>query len=148
MSGDEDILNLPHHVSKKHPRMSMHNRAAQFSPFAALTGYDSAIRETARQTNRRMDLGEDEQAEIGEKLRLLMDRAGERPEADFVVFVPDARKAGGEYVSLTARVKRVDELARRVILADGREISFGDILEIDAEALQSAEAAGGQPPHK
>lgn len=148
MSGYEDILNLPHHVSKKHPRMSMHNRAAQFSPFAALTGYDSAIRETARQTNRRMDLGEDEQAEIGEKLRLLMDRAGERPEADFVVFVPDARKAGGEYVSLTARVKRVDELARRVILADGREISFGDILEIDAEALQSAEAAGGQPPHK
>ena len=148
MSGYEDILNLPHHVSKKHPRMSRHNRAAQFSPFAALTGYDSAIRETARQTNRRMDLGEDEQAEIGEKLRLLMDRAGERPEADFVVFVPDARKAGGEYVSLTARVKRVDELSRRVILADGREISFGDILEIDAEALQSAEAAGGQPPHK
>lgn len=148
MSGYEDILNLPHHVSKKHPQMSMHNRAAQFSPFAALTGYDSAIRETARQTNRRMDLGEDEQAEIGEKLRLLMDRAGEHPEAAFVVFVPDARKAGGEYVSLTARVKRVDELARRVILADGREISFGDILEIDAEVLQSAEAAGGQPPHK
>lgn len=148
MSGYEDILNLPHHVSKKHPRMSMHNRAAQFSPFAALTGYDSAIRETARQTNQRMDLSEDERAEIGEKLRLLMDRAGERSEADFVVFVPDARKAGGEYVSLTARVKRVDELARRVILADGREISFGDILEIDAEALHPAKTNHRQLPHK
>ena len=144
MSGYEDILNLPHHVSKKHPQMSMHNRAAQFSPFAALTGYDSAIRETARQTNRRMDLGEDEQAEIGEKLRLLMDRAGERPEADFVVFVPDARKAGGEYVSLTARVKRVDELARRVILADGREIPFEDIRKIDSGAFHLTD----QPIHK
>ena len=148
MSGYEDILHLSHHVSEKHPRMSMHNRAAQFSPFAALTGYDSAIRETARQTNRRMDLSEDEQAEVGERLRLLRDREGERPEAAFVVFVPDARKAGGEYVSLTARVKRVDELARRVILTDGREIAFGDILEIDAGALYPAGTGHGRPPYR
>lgn len=144
MSGYEDILNLPHPVSKKHPQMSVHSRAAQFSPFAALTGYDSAIRETARQTDRRVELSDDERAEIGEGLRLLRDRSGERPEAAFVIFVPDAHKSGGEYVSLTARVKRVDELARRVILADGREISFGDIRKIDSGAFHPTD----QPIHK
>ena len=139
MSDYEDIIYLPHHVSEKHPRMSMRNRAAQFSPFAALTGYDAAIRETARQTHRRIHLSEDEQAEIGRKLRALAE--GEAPEAAFVYFVPDARKEGGEYVSCTARVKRIDMPARRVILTDGREIPIDDILEIDCPALRGAEAS-------
>ncbi len=139
MSDYEDIIHLPHHVSEKHPRMSMRNRAAQFSPFDALTGYDAAIRETARQTHRRIHLSEDEQAEIGRKLRALAE--GEAPEAAFVYFVPDARKEGGEYVSCTARVKRIDMPARRVILTDGREIPIDDILEIDCPALRGTEAS-------
>ena len=139
MSDYEDIIHLPHHVSERHPRMSMRNRAAQFSPFAALTGYDAAIRETARQTHRRIHLSEDEQAEIGRKLRALAE--GEAPEAAFVYFVPDARKEGGEYVSCTARVKRIDMPARRVVLTDGREIPIDDILEIDCPALRGAEAS-------
>ena len=139
MSDYEDIIHLPHHVSEKHPRMSMRNRAAQFSPFAALTGYDAAIRVYARQTHRRIHLSEDEQAEIGRKLRALAE--GEAPEAAFVYFVPDARKEGGEYVSCTARVKRIDMPARRVILTDGREIPIDDILEIDCPALRGAEAS-------
>ena len=144
MSDYEDIIYLPHHVSEKHPQMSMRNRAAQFSPFAALTGYDAAIRETARQTDQRVGLSDDERAEIGEGLRLLRDRSGERPEVAFVIFVPDAHKSGGEYVSLTARVKRVDELSRRVILADGREIPFEDIRKIDSGAFHPTD----QPIHK
>ena len=131
MSGYEDILNLPHHVSRKHPPMSMLNRAAQFSPFAALSGYDAAIRETARQTDRRIALSEDEKAEISEKLRLLRDVEAEHPVVTFVYFVPDGRKEGGKYVSLTAQVKRIDEFNRVVWLTDGQSISIDDLLAVD-----------------
>ena len=137
MSGYEDILNLPHHVSRKHPQMSMLNRAAQFSPFAALTGYDAAIRETARQTDRRVALSEDEKAEISEKLRLLRDAEAEHPVVTFVYFVPDGRKEGGEYVSRTAQVKRIDDFNRVVWLADGQSISIDDLLEVDCELFGS-----------
>lgn len=137
MSDYEDILRLPHHVSRRHPQMSMHSRAAQFSPFAALTGYGAAIRETARQTNRRIDLSEDEQEEISRRLRALA--AGEPSEAVFVYFVPDARKEGGEYVSCRAGVKRIDELTRQVLLTDGREIPIGDLMEIDSITFRGQE---------
>ena len=108
------------------------------NPYSELW-YDAAIRVYARQTHRRIHLSEDEQAEIGRKLRALAE--GEAPEAAFVYFVPDARKEGGEYVSCTARVKRIDMPARRVILTDGREIPIDDILEIDCPALRGAEAS-------
>ena len=137
MSGYEDILNLPHHVSRKHPQMSMLNRAAQFSPFAALTGYDAAIRETARQTDRRVALSEDEKAEISEKLRLLRDTEAEHPVVTFVYFVPDGRKEGGEYVSRTAQVKRIDDFNRVIWLADGQNIFIDDLLEVDCELFDS-----------
>ena len=107
------------------------------NPYSELW-YDAAIRVYARQTHRRIHLSEDEQTETGRILRALAE--GEAPEAAFVYFVPDARKEGGEYVSCTARVKRIDMPARRVILTDGREIPIDDILEIDCPALRGAEA--------
>ena len=137
MRGYEDILNLPHHVSRKHPPMSMLNRAAQFSPFAALTGYDAAIRETARQTDRRIALSEDEKAEISEKLRLLRDVEAEHPVVTFVYFVPDGRKEGGKYVSRTAQVKRIDDFKQVILLADGQSISIDDLLEVDCKLFGS-----------
>ena len=137
MSGYEDILNLPHHVSRKRPPMSMLNRAAQFSPFAALTGYDAAIRETARQTDRRIALSEDEKAEISEKLRLLREVEAEHPVVTFVYFVPDGRKEGGKYVSRTAQVKRIDDFKQVILLADGQSISIDDLLEVDCKLFGS-----------
>ena len=141
MSGYDDILHLPHHVSRKHPPMSIINRAAQFSPFAALTGYDSAIHESARKTDRLIALGEDEMAEINEKLRLLKDVEAEHPAATFVYFVPDERKEGGKYVSLTAQVKRIDEFNRVVWLTDGQSISIDDLLAVDVPIMSPDDGA-------
>lgn len=137
MSDYEDILNLPHHVSRKHPQMSMLNRAAQFSPFAALTGYDAAIRETARQTDRRIALREDEKTQIGEKLHLLKEMEVEHPLVTFVYFVPDDRKEGGKYVSRIAKVKRIDGFNRIILLMDGQSISIDDLLEVNCELFDS-----------
>lgn len=131
MNGYEDILNLPHYNSRKHPRMSAANRAAQFSPFAALTGYEAAIRETARQTGRKIELCEDEQAELSEKLRRLQEL--DHPTATFIYFVPDGRKEGGEYVTRTAQVKRIDAFHQVVGLSDGQQIPIGALLDVDCE---------------
>jgi len=139
MTSYDDIIDLPHHVSQKHPRMSMLNRAAQFSPFAALTGYDAAIQESACQTERKVELGEDAKAEISEKLRYLRDIEAEHPIVTLTYFIPDARKEGGEYVSLTAKVKRIDEFCQAVLLTDGGSIPIDDILEVNCEGFDPEE---------
>ncbi len=139
MSSYDDIINLPHHVSQKHPRMSMLNRAAQFSPFAALTGYDAAIRESARLTERKIELGEDAKEELSEKLRYLRNIEAEHPIVTLIYFIPDARKDGGEYTSLTAQMKRIDEFSRMVLLMDGRSIPIDDILDVDCKEFNSEE---------
>ena len=128
MGGYDDIINLPHPTSAKHPRMSMADRAAQFSPFAALVGHGSAIRETARLTNRKIELTEDEKAILDEKLYLLLD-TGE--EAVFTYFLPDEKKDGGSYVTAAGSIKKLDQLEHRVILTDGAVIPVEDILEIE-----------------
>lgn len=134
MSGKyDDIIRLPHHVSARHPRMSALARAAQFSPFAALSGYDAAIRETARQTGRRIELGEDERERLNEKLRLLMDAEADHPAASFTIFVPDERKEGGSYTSVSGFVKRVDAVNHTVLLAGGREIPIEDVYGIECD---------------
>lgn len=109
------------------------DRAAQFSPFAALSGYDAAIRETARQTDRRIELGEDERELLNEKLRLLMDTVVDRPAASFTIFVPDERKEGGSYTSVSGFVKQVDAVHRTVLLTGGREIPIEDVYDIECE---------------
>lgn len=128
MGAYDDIIDLPHPTSAKHPRMSTADRAAQFSPFAALVGHGAAIRETARLTDRKIELTEDEKAVLDEKLCLLNDTGGE---AVFTYFLPDERKDGGAYVTAVGSIKKLDLLERRVILADGAIISVEDILEIE-----------------
>ena len=100
----DDIINLPHHVSATRPRMSMIDRAAQFSPFAALTGYDAAIKETGRLTDRRIELTEDSRAAMDRKQQLLVENLADHPEVSVTYFVPDERKAGGAYITVTGRV--------------------------------------------
>ena len=122
-----DIINLPHHVSSTHPQMSMRNRAAQFSPFAALTGYDDAIEETARLTGSRIELTEAEEDEISRKLSHL-----ERGDiAELTWFVPDKRKTGGRYNTERMVIKQVVAAEGKVILMDGRSLDIKDIIDVE-----------------
>ena len=123
-----DIIHLPHHVSKTHPQMSMHDRAAQFSPFAALTGYDSAILETARLTEEKITLNEDMQELLDIKFQQLLEHLSEKPLISITFFCPDKRKQGGSYVSISGTVKKLDLLQRILTLEDGMQIFLDDIL--------------------
>ena len=134
----EDIIHLPHHVSAKHPRMSALDRAAQFSPFAALTGYDGALRETLRQTERKVVLDEEEAGLLNGKLRLLADLAPQRPAVAITYFVPDAKKEGGAYITVIGHVRRINEENHLVILASGQSIAFEDILAVECKEIDSA----------
>lgn len=122
-----DILHLPHHVSSCRPQMSMRDRAAQFSPFAALTGYDSAISETARLTDRRIELSEDAQEYLDRKLKWIRENLTSHPSVTITYFIPDLYKDGGSYVSHTGQVQYVDDVARVVGLVDGTSIPLDDI---------------------
>ncbi|MDE7234692.1 MAG: hypothetical protein K2N29_06490 [Ruminiclostridium sp.] len=126
----DDIIDLPHHVSKKHPQMSLHDRAAQFSPFAALTGYEDAVGEAARLTDRRQALDEEQAAHLEQQLSLLTETVGDRPEIMVTYFLPDARKSGGKYVTVQGTLRRIDETEKTLIFTDGRRIAIRDILEI------------------
>jgi len=132
----EDIINLPHHVSKTRPQMSMLDRAAQFSPFAALTGYDAAIKETGRLTDAKIELGEEAKAALDRKQAYLMEMIGEQPEISITYFLPDARKSGGAYVTATGNLKRFDEYERLLILTDGRKIPMDDITDIESDLFK------------
>lgn len=123
----DDIIRLPHHVSHAHPPMPPLTRAAQFSPFAALTGYEAALAETARRTERRIDLSDDEKAELNLRLRLLADTVAQHPRVTFTIFVPDDKKTGGAYVTRTGRIRRIDEVEQRIVLMDGNMIGFEEI---------------------
>lgn len=131
----ENIIHLPHHVSTTHSPMPLLDRAAQFSPFAALSGYDSAVKETARLTDKRIELSEDKKAVLTEKLRIVEDMLDERPEVTITYFLPDTKKAGGAYVSVTGRVKKIDANEQIVCMTGGMEIPLGDVIEIEGEFL-------------
>ena len=124
-----DILTLPHHKAENRPQMSMHDRAAQFSPFAALTGLDAALRETARLTDQRITLDEYEQAALDETLQTVRDALTkkEHPTVEVCYFVPDTRKAGGAYCTVTGVVKKMAEFEGLLIMADGTEVPMGEI---------------------
>ena len=126
----DDIIDLPHPTSSKHPRMPMIDRAAQFQPFRALTGYEDAVRETARLTDRRMELTEEEKARLDAALQRLMDSISSRPQVSVTWFQPDKRKAGGAYVTTTGRLKKIDDLEGVLILLGGERIVIEDILDI------------------
>ena len=129
----DDIIRLPHHVSKTHPPMPVQDRAAQFAPFAALAGHHDAVKETARLTEKRMELDEDCKAILDGKLQNIQDRSGRNPVVSITYFEPDLRKAGGAYVTLTGCVEKVDGYGRTVILTDGTQIPIDEIVEIEEE---------------
>lgn len=128
----DDIIHLPHHVSKTRPQMSMMDRAAQFSPFAALTGYDAAIKETGRLTDEKIEVGEETKAVLDRKQRYLSDMISVQPEITVTYFLPDERKSGGTYLSVTGKLKRIDEYERMMILTDGKKIPLDDIMDIES----------------
>lgn len=130
MGAYDDIINLPHPTSPRHPRMPMIDRAAQFTPFQALTGYGAAIQETARITGEKAELTEEEKAVLDEKLHLLMDSDSE---AALTYFQPDGKKSGGVYVTDMGTVKKLDLLEGRLLLTDGTVIPIGDLLKIEDE---------------
>ena len=126
----DEIMELPHHVSKTRPQMPMSDRAAQFAPFAALTGYDSAIKETGRLTDERIALDEEALTALDRKYQLLMDTLDDAPEVTIIYFQPDERKAGGQYVSATGTVKKVDTFGRRILLQDGTRIPLDSVYDL------------------
>lgn len=128
----DDIINLSRPVTQKHPSMSMLNRAVQFSPFAALTGYDAAVKETARLTDEKIELDEYAKSILSDKLQILVEYVDDLPEVTFTYFSPDKKKSGGAYVSITGNVKEIDEYERIVILGDGTKIPIHEIYEIES----------------
>ena len=126
----EDIINLPHHTSARFPRMPMAERAAQFSPFAALTGYESVIRETARRTDSRDELDENRRQELDAALQDLSARLQSRPEVRVTYFLADSRKSGGEYIHFSGRLKKIDAFSRLLVFEDGTLIPIDDIFEL------------------
>ena len=128
-----DIINQSRPISSKHPPMSMLNRAAQFSPFAALTGYDSAVKETARLTDEKIVLDEYAKSMLSDKLQMIAEHIDDLPEIAFTYFVPDKKKSGGAYRSVTGHVKEIDEFARIVKLEDGTKIPIQQIYGIESE---------------
>ncbi|MBQ9263668.1 MAG: hypothetical protein IJ189_05590 [Clostridia bacterium] len=129
----DDIIHLSRPELPGHPRMGMIDRAAQFSPFAALTGYEAAIEEAARLTDEKIETGEEQLAALNEKLHLLQWHLRERPIVRVTCFQKDARKAGGAYITLTGRLKKLDETARQLKLENGAVVDFGDVLELESE---------------
>ena len=125
-----EIINLPHHVSTTRPQMPMSDRAAQFAPFAALTGYDAAIKETGRLTDERIELVEEALAALDRKYQLLIEALDDAPEVTITYFQPDERKAGGQYVSATGTVKKVDTFGRRILLQDGTRIPLDSVYDL------------------
>lgn len=127
----DDILYLPHPVSARHPQMPLADRAAQFSPFAALTGHEAAIRETARLTKERVELDESRKEILDERLQMIRENLSEKPEVTFTYFQPDERKSGGAYLTVTGRVKKMDGYERRILLEDGTVVPLEELIDIE-----------------
>ena len=131
----DDIINLPHHVSKKHPQMSLEARAAQFAPFAALTGYEDEVEEAGRLTDKRLDLDEEAKKDLDSKMQIIRKKISAKPVITFTYFVPDLQKDGGKYVTVTGAVRRIDEYKQVVVLEDKNEIPINEIVGISWNGL-------------
>jgi len=135
MSQYEDIIHLPRHVSRKRRQMSAAERAAQFSPFAALVGFDAAIQEEARLVSRRIELAEDEMAALDRKYRYLQSILGEKPRVKITYFRPDWHKDGGAYVTMTGRIAAIHPQEQWLALADGTHLDFADIFRLEGDVF-------------
>lgn len=134
-----DIINMPHHVSPNRPRMSDIDRAAQFSPFAALTGYDSTVAEAGRLTDKKLNISEDMKTVLNEKMQMIIDYLDDKPFVSVTYFVPDKKKAGGAYVTVSGVVKEISEYDRAIILTDKTSIPIEQICEIEGELFKWVE---------
>lgn len=135
----DSIKKLPHYQSVTRPHMSLYDRAAQFSPFAALTGYDDAVKETARLTDTKAELDEYEKAAINERLNRIQDTFDVQPEVSITYCLPDKKKSGGAYITVTGCVKKVDEYEHVVVMRNGTKVHIDDIAEIDGEIFEMLE---------
>lgn len=133
----EDIVNLPPHISKKHPQPTMMDRAARFAPFAAITGYEEMVLEEARITEERIDLDEGTLSILNEKLNMIQEFIDEEPEIKITYFEPDKKKSGGAYIDITGTVKRIDEYESLVIMTDGKKIRIEDIYSLESDLFYS-----------
>ena len=129
----DDIINLPHHVSKVHPQMSMMNRAAQFAPFAALTGHSAAIEETARLTDEQHELADEDSEALNQKMAYLRETINEHPTITITYFEPDKKKAGGKYKSIEGQLQNIDDYTQTIVLKSGVSVPFASILDIQIQ---------------
>lgn len=127
----EDIINLPHHRSSKRAHMSLHDRAAQFAPFAALTGHEEAIEETARLTDEEVILDENTIEKINQKLYDIVQHLPEKRNVVITYFRPDTLKQGGAYLTDVGSVNKVDEKAKKVFMDSGMAIDMEQIVEVE-----------------
>ena len=136
-SNYDDIINLPHHTSPRHPRMSMSNRAAQFSPFSALTDYADEIKVSARLTDQKPELTESEKADLDYKLQIACGIPGDRPTVMITYFVPDQKKSGGSCLSISGKIKKLMEYDKQIVLGDNTRIDIDSILNIDGDIFST-----------
>ena len=126
----DDIINMPHHISKKHPRMSLENRSAQFASFAALTGYEDEVEETARITDKRIEITDEIKSKINMKLQIIQETIKTKPKVTIKYFIPDNKKEGGSYKTVTSNVLKIDQYKKLVVLKDNTKIFISDIINI------------------
>ena len=138
----DDIIGLPHPISVKHPQMAREDRAAQFSPFAALTGYDEAISETQRLTETKKELDEDVKTRLNEKIAVLATRIAEHPVVKITYFKEDGKKEGGAYLTSVGAVRKVKEFEKILQMEDGTEIPLADVSGIEGEIYRSEGMSG------
>lgn len=135
----KDIINLPHYEPKHHPRMNKYNRAAQFAPFAALTGYEEQVRETARLTDKKLEIDGALKEILSNKLNYIQDNLNIKSELNFIYFISDLRKSGGKYVKKKGIVKKIDIIEQYVQLIDKTKIPINDIISIEGELFNFLE---------
>ncbi len=136
MSKYDNIINLPHFELKNHKRMTMESRAAQFSPFAALTGYSESVKETSRVTKEKIILSEDMKSKLNMKLQMIEEHIKELPEINVLYFVKDKKKTGGEYKEYNGKVRRIDIVEKKILFVDKTVIPIYDILNIKADFIK------------
>lgn len=139
MGNYDDIINLPHHESTKHPKMPALDRAAQFMPFSALVEHDAAVMETQRLTDDRTELDESRKEELDARLQFIREHLLQEPQACITYFVPDAKKGGGAYLTVTGAVRKMEETRHEVIMENGTVIPMEDIREIESPLFDNGE---------
>lgn len=135
----EDIINLPHYEPIRHPRMSKESRASQFAPFAALTGYEDAVKETARITDEKIEIDEGLKIFLNNRLQIVLDNIKEKPRVTFTYFVYDKKKSGGKYITVTGNVSKIDKVNNNVMLTDKKKIPINEIINITGSIFRNEE---------